>query len=79
MDDITSLELEVDNVDDVFQILKVSGESVEVISEYQFGETGATDLLPHIAEEKTSYVSDYSMTPGVDVWMEVKHRWRGGS
>ena len=50
VDDITSLELEVDNVDDVFQILKVSGESVEIISEYQFGETGAADLLPHIAE-----------------------------
>ena len=50
IDDITSLQLEIDNVDDVFQVVKVSGDQEQILQE--FG-SGTLDLLRHIDEGET--------------------------
>ena len=50
VDNISSLQLEIDNVDDVFQVIKVSSDQEQILQE--FG-SGTIDLLPYIDEGET--------------------------
>ncbi len=50
VDNTSSLQLEIDNIDDLFQVIKVSSNEEQIIQE--FG-SGSVDLYPHIDEGET--------------------------